>query len=849
MPKKNSATAAAQSGSNSPLRFVLGFGLIVFGIILSFAIISFLLTGGADRSIFDMPVSELMTNSDIEVSNPLGSMGAWVADLLVTNGIGVMALLIPIVIMAWGVNVLGESNVIPMPKLLITCGCLAIWGSITLGFLFANFADSFYAVLGGSFGFFVAKWLRCVIGPIGTFALIFFVLFAYVAVKVETIREKVVSLLGRIHIRMPKITISTTEGDDIEPIAESNIKPKKTSEPDDEDDDDDKNGDTPGRNGNSDFQNGNDADDDDEGAGFTDDEPDVNPDVNQPVAAACAVQDGGMTIERPKGDDDGDDVSDSQTEENKENDLVILNQGDEEVVDEVHRGIDTKYDPTSDLSHYKLPSIDFLKDDYDIVQQSDEELRINNDKIVNTLKNFNISIDRITATVGPTVTLYEIVPAPGIRISKIQSLENDIAMSLAALGIRIIAPMPGRGTIGIEVPNSQPQVVSMHSVIRSKKFQESSYELPIALGKTISNETLVFDLTKTPHLLVAGATGQGKSVGLNAIITSILYKKHPSQVKFVLVDPKMVEFSIYRVLEKFFLAKVEGEDAAIITEVDKVKNTLLSLTKEMDDRYHLLEMANVRQIKEYNAKFIDRRLNPEHGHRFLPYIVVIIDEFADLIMQAGKEIEMPIARIAQKARAVGIHMILATQRPSTNIITGVIKAQFPSRIAFKVASMTDSRTIIDATGAQYLIGRGDLLFCQTGSLTPTRVQCAFIDTPEVEKITEFISSQQGYLGAYELPEFSADSGGGGSYDDDGDGGAPGKLDRRIRDIALTVVRSQNGSTSFIQRTCEVGFNRAGRLSDQLERMGIVSAQDKNKQRTVLVATEVELEEILQRFGV
>ncbi len=417
-------------------------------------------------------------------------------------------------------------------------------------------------------------------------------------------------------------------------------------------------------------------------------------------------------------------------------------------------------------------------------------------------------------------------------------------MSLAALGIRIIAPIPGKGAIGIEVPNAKPKTVSMRSVIRSSAFQDSDAELPIAIGKTISGDTFVFDLAKTPHLLVAGATGQGKSVGMNAIITSLLYRKHPSQVKFVMIDPKMVEFSIYKVLEKHYLAKMPDEDDAVITDIDKVKNTLLSLTIEMDDRYRLLEAAKVRQVKEYNEKFVNRVLNPEKGHRYMPYIIVIIDEFADLIMTAGKEVEMPIARIAQKARAVGIHMILATQRPSVNIITGVIKANFPSRIAFKVASGTDSKTILDQPGAQGLIGRGDMLILLAGKMTPTRVQCAFVDTPEVEKITQFISQQRGYASAYELPECII--GEGGQPVDPTD--EPGKFDSKIKEVATMVVKSQIGSTSNIQRVFGVGYNRAGKLMDQLERMGIVSPVNGSKPREVYVQTELDLQPIFERFG-
>jgi S-DNA-T family DNA segregation ATPase FtsK/SpoIIIE len=463
----------------------------------------------------------------------------------------------------------------------------------------------------------------------------------------------------------------------------------------------------------------------------------------------------------------------------------------------------------------------------------------NKNKIVKTLEDFKISIKSITATIGPTVTLYEIVPAPGVRISKIQNLEDDIALSLSALGIRIIAPIPGRGTIGIEVPNSDPMVVSMRSILASKKFQTTKYDLPIAFGKTISNESFIIDLTKAPHMLVAGATGQGKSVGLNAIITSLLYKKHPSQLKLVLVDPKKVELNIYSKIERHFLAMLPDEEDPIITDVQKVVTTLNSLTVEMDARYDLLKKAHARNIKEYNHKFVKRQLNPNKGHRFLPYIVVIIDEFADLIMTAGKEVELPIARIAQLARAVGIHMIIATQRPSTNIITGVIKANFPTRVAFKVASMIDSRTILDSPGANQLIGRGDMLISQGSDLV--RVQCAFVDTPEVERIVDYIGDQRAYPTAFILPEYvGAES----------TGQEPGEVDLSKRDsmfeeAARIIVANQMGSTSLIQRRFSIGYNRAGRIIDQLEAAGIVGPFEGSKARQVLVQDEVQLERIFE----
>ena len=496
------------------------------------------------------------------------------------------------------------------------------------------------------------------------------------------------------------------------------------------------------------------------------------------------------------------------------------------------------YDPRKDLRFYKFPTIPLLKHYEDNGPAIDMvEQNANKDRIINVLRNFGVEISSIKATIGPTITLYEVTPAPGVRINKIRNLEDDIALSLSALGIRIIAPIPGKGTIGIEVPNKNPRIVSMESIINTRKFQDSTFELPIALGKTITNEVFMVDLAKMPHLLVAGATGQGKSVGLNAILTSLLYKKHPAELKFVMIDPKKVEFSIYAPIERHFLAKIpdENEDP-IITDVTKVVQTLKSLCQLMDHRYDLLKKAKVRNIKEYNAKFKARQLPQALGHDFMPYIVVIIDEFGDLIMTAGKEVEMPIARIAQLARAVGIHMVIATQRPTTNIITGTIKANFPARMAFKVMSQIDSRTILDQSGANQLVGKGDMLFL-CGN-TPTRVQCAFVDTPEVEKINEFISEQQGYLEAFELPEPQ--------MDDDGGGKGPGDLsgetlDSLFEEAARLVVVHQQGSTSLIQRKFSIGFNRAGRLMDQLERAGIVGPTRGSKPREVFCSDEVELD--------
>ena len=496
-----------------------------------------------------------------------------------------------------------------------------------------------------------------------------------------------------------------------------------------------------------------------------------------------------------------------------------------------------KFDPTLDLSNFKNPSIDLLKDYGDgTIKIDQDELETNKNKIVDTLKNYNIGIKQIKATIGPTVTLYEIIPDAGVRISKIKNLEDDIALSLSALGIRIIAPIPGKGTIGIEVPNKKKSIVSMKSLISSKKYIESEMELPIAIGKTISNETFIVDLTKMPHLLMAGATGQGKSVGINAILTSILYKKHPAQVKFVLVDPKKIELSIYNKIERHYLAKLPESEDAIIIDNDKVINTLNSLCMEMDNRYELLKDAMTRNIKEYNTKFISRKLNPENGHAFLPYIVLVIDEFADLIMTAGKEVETPLARLAQLSRAVGIHLIIATQRPSVNVITGLIKANFPARIAFRVTSKIDSRTILDTGGAEQLIGRGDLLYSQSNDLT--RIQCGFIDTPEVEKLSEFIGSQMGYPTAYKLPEYSKDDSQSSSDISIED------RDSMFNEAARVIVSNQQGSASLLQRKLKLGYNRAGRLIDQMEDAGIVGPFEGSKPRQVLISDLNSLETLL-----
>ncbi len=786
-----------------------------------FDIMAFIVTGGADRSIFDLSFIELLTNTDLQVSNPCGKLGAWVADMLVTNGVGIMSVSVSVVMIVIGMRILGVRTFSFFKFLLLTF-LVTIWGSVTLGFIFNGLADDAYFLIGGAHGYYMSRWLTSSIGVVGTTLLIVLTLLIYMIVKVEGVENRVRALIEKLskgHIRLPKMQFSGDMGGSFGENAAAQqivLAPEKT----------------PAK---------------------------TAPDINQAEDVADEAFDISEKVEvAPKTDyaaqaEKSKDLVPADDAQVSDNFTIVENAPDEESTDKNLGALGTPYDPTLDLENYKFPTFDLLidyekrfgDDAPEKIEERHAELEANKNKIVETLDTFKIGVQKIEATIGPTVTLYEIVPVPGVKISRIQSLEDDIALSLAALCVRIIAPIPGKGTIGIEVPNSKPKIVSMLSVIKSSAYQKASYELPIVLGKTISNETYVFDLVKTPHLLVAGATGQGKSVGLNAIITSILYRKHPSQVKLVLIDPKMVEFSIYSKLEKHFLAKLESEEEAVITDVEKAKATLISLTQEMDDRYKLIK-GIARNIKEYNEKFIRRELNPLNGHRFLPYIVVIIDEYADLIMTAGKDVEQPIARIAQKARAVGIHLVLATQRPSTNVVTGIIKANFPSRIAFKVTSMVDSRTVLDSSGAQHLIGRGDMLVSINGGAT-TRVQCALVDTDEVIAINDYISAQQGYACAFALPDTNVGATAEGFGAVAGD--APGAWDPMIAEAAEMIVGIQKGSTSHIQRGLSLGFNRAGRIMDQLERMGIVGPADGSKPRNVHVQTMEELRQVLQNFGV
>jgi len=764
-------------------KIALGLFILFIAALLTLAFISYFFTWKNDQS-FEW--GQILSGSSVTVENWSGKTGAKLAYILITKGIGIAAFGIPFLLFIIGFRLL-SIKLAPLRKITRITIIGAILLSLLLGFVFGDTNGFLGSGLGGNHGFFVVNWLNAVLGRIGTgfLLLVASMIFIFFTIPGSALSFK--SMLASRYAKLNSKEINTNNIPDEE-------KPADDEELQEEEEKEDV------LELETDFQF--------ERKQNTRKPQNIDDDVELTVEQPHVVE------EKP--------IFQPQTSP----DIPMM--GD--------------YDPTLDLSHYKYPPLELLEDHKsDNSEVSNEELISNKNKIVETLANYKIQIDKIKATIGPTVTLYEIVPAPGIRISRIKSLEDDIALSLSALGIRIIAPMPGKGTIGIEVPNLKPEIVSMRSIISSRKFQECNFELAIALGKTISNETYVFDLTKMPHLLVAGTTGQGKSVGLNAIITSILYKKHPSQVKFVLVDPKKVELTLFSKIEKHFLAKLPDSEDAIITDTQKVINTLNSLTIEMDQRYNLLKLAQVRNIKEYNERFIARKLNPNNGHRYLPYIVIIIDEFADLIMTAGREIEMPLARLAQLSRAIGIHLIIATQRPTTNIITGVIKANFPARIAFRVASMIDSRTILDSPGANQLIGRGDLLFAPGSDMI--RIQCAFIDIPELERITNHISQQQGYPSAMLLPEYVGEN----AKSDVGEVDL-NKKDDLFDDAARLLVIHQQGSTSLIQRKFSIGYNRAGRIMDQLEKAGVVGPFEGSKARQVLFVDEVSLEQHLNSLS-
>lgn len=785
-------------------RRVSGTVLLLLAGSIFFSCFSYLLTWDLDQNrVLDKGFFEFMfSNDDTPVENTLGKIGAWISHLLMYRWFGLASFGFALIFLILGVKTIFQFELLPLGRTISITLVFIVWTSVFLGYFPQDLT-----YIGGSFGFQVNQWLDLAIGRIGSLVVI---LASGYMFAVLLFNEALYSFLKKLGIigRKKKETLAD-DGIESEAINDTDHTVVNVIREEDK--------------------------------------------VNDLVSKTVVLNEDEL--------DDVDDIPENSFEIEDQfgkEDEIELEDEDEEFlvkiaeVPESDAELDEnelpknfqemgEYDPKLDLSSYALPSIDLLIDyGKKGVNVDKAELEANKNKIVETLAHYKIEIAKIMATVGPTVTLYEIVPAPGVRISKIKNLEDDIALSLAALGIRIIAPIPGKGTIGIEVPNSKPEMVSMRSLIASRKFQESDYDLPVVIGKTITNETFTFDLTKMPHLLVAGATGQGKSVGLNAILISILYKKHPAQVKFVLVDPKKVELTLYNKIERHFLAKLPDDGDAIITDTSKVVNTLNSLCIEMDTRYELLKLAHVRTIKEYNAKFVHRKLNPEIGHRYLPYIVVLIDEFADLIMTAGKEVETPIARLAQLARAIGIHLIVATQRPSVNVITGMIKANFPARIAFRVLSKIDSRTILDASGADQLIGRGDMLISTGQDLV--RLQCGFVDTPEVEDICSFIGDQRAYPEAFMLPEFVGDSAeGGGSMDDE-------ELDELFADAARIVVMHQQGSASLLQRKLKLGYNRAGRLVDQLEGMGIIGPFKGSKARDVLFTDDISLEDFLSKKG-
>jgi len=795
-------------------RIALGILLTGISIYLSVTLISFLFTGSSDFSkVNGLSFSDL-SDSAKDIRNIGAAIGAWVSNIIMNHWFGIPSLFAVIYLWFISLRLLGVGKV-SLVKVFFLCMLGLVWFSLALAFFFKPVYEDTFLLWGGLLGHNMSEWLNAQIGWPGTLltlaaSLLIFLVFARIT-RLPFFRKLMSSSLFR-----KKEKPVTDEAEPAEGEVPDEFEESWTG--------------TPAGNKKTDIKS------ELVSPIIADPEPMEEPLVTEPLKPATPASKDDVSFEiRIGGEDNPEEESEeSFPEVTKGSDRVAGSDG----YDASYLG---EYDPKLDLSSYKYPEIKLLTQ-YESPETiiNNEEQNSNKRRIQEVLEQFSIKISSITATVGATVTLYEIIPEPGVRISRIKSLENDIALSLAALGIRIIAPIPGKGTIGIEVPNRDPQIVSMYSVLSSRKFSESKYDLPMALGKTITNDVFIVDLCKMPHVLVAGATGQGKSVGLNAMITSLLYKKHPAELKFVMVDPKMVEFNIYSTIEKHFLAKLPDDSKAIVTDFTKVIQTLNSLTREMDDRYNLLMMANVRNIKEYNTKFINRHLNPEKGHKFLPYIVVVIDEFGDLIMTAGKEIEMPIARIAQKARAVGIHMIIATQRPTTNIITGTIKANFPARVAFRVISVTDSRTILDASGANQLIGRGDLLFSQGSDLV--RVQCAFVDTPEVINITNFISGQRGYPTAFYLPEPTTDGNGGGVQMGD-----IGERDPLFEEAARLIVIHQQGSTSLIQRKFAIGYNRAGRIVDQLETAGIIGPNEGSKARQVLVEDEFQLENLLARM--
>ena len=803
-------------------RMIVGVLLLTFSVIALLAYVSFLFTGTYDQSILSLDRPDRLANREA-IKNMLGLPGAMLAQFLIDGSFGFISLLLILMVGIYALRMMHVFRDIPALKLFLCGSFVVLWSSVTLGFAHNMVHQMGLFLWGGAFGAASARWMVSYMNEIGTGLILLALLVIFLIVSDPRFVDRCKAFgawCANLFKRKPKENEPASDNEvtiDI-PVDE---EPEKTEE--------------------------------DGEVSFTI-EPVAEEESGNKEAELTVEEPIEEPLDEPLGDEP---LPPEEPEPDAELEIqdVIRDELYEKDPDKILEKLGP-YDPRKDLEFYKFPSLNLLKvyDNESAPVINEEEQRANGARIVTTLRNYGIEIDSIKATVGPTVTLYEIVPKAGIRVAKIQALENDIMMSLSATGIRIIAPMPGKGTIGIEVPNEKPQTVSMHSVIASKRFQEETkMKLPVAYGRTITNEVFMFDLAKTPHLLVAGATGTGKSVAINAIITSLLYKKHPAELKLVMVDPKMVEFAPYKPLLKHFLAAMPDTDPEqiVITDCDKVVNTLNSLVIEMENRYKLLMDAGVRNLEDYNDKFVRRRLNPNKlvgdslHHQYLPYIVIIIDEYGDFIMQAGKQVETPIARITQKARAVGIHMILATQRPSVNIVTGVIKANIPTRIALRTQSVIDSRTVLDAKGAEQLIGRGDSLYAGNASIT--RVQCAFVDTPEVDEIVKHISKQQRYTEPYQLPEYVGEGG-------EGEALAPGavdlkRLDPMFADVARYVVTKQEGSTSRLQRAFEIGYNRAGKLSDQLEAAGVVGPNKGPKGRDVLITDLDALEKLLEELGV
>ncbi len=798
---------------------IFGLALILIAIFLFFSFTSYVFNWKADQSTLKGYEWSFLMDNSIEVNNILGRLGAFTGRLFIFLGFGVASYLFSYFAFIWGINLLAQKRIFSLFRHLKYALVLLLFISVATSYIF-QFSGFPW---GGAVGFTVNNWLNGLLGVLGTGI---FLLFVMLCLIVLAYNPNPAVLIDRL-----KGFFQKSKTPPVQPAAEEGASSSVITE------------ETEVKEWEEKIEQENEAAQQET---EQENENDLTLEVETGEAEGVTVQEQTETEAGPtqqEGEQTSAGQAESQTEEEQPQEEEVdwqIEEGKEENI--VGQSQDAPYDPTLDLPNYKFPPIDFLEEyGSDKVTIDKEELESHKNQIIQTLNNYNIDISKIKATVGPTITLYEIVPAAGVRISKIQNLENDIALSLAALGIRIIAPIPGRGTVGIEVPNQKKEIVSMHHMIASEKFQHTDMELPVAIGKNISNEIYIADLSKMPHLLMAGATGQGKSVGLNAILVSLLYKKHPSELKFLLIDPKKVELSIFTKIEKHYLAKLPDEEEPIVTDTQKVVNTLNSLCIEMDQRYDLLKEAHVRGIKEYNEKFKARKLNPEKGHRFLPYIVLVIDEFADLMMTAGKEIETPISRLAQLARAIGIHLVIATQRPSSNIITGTIKANFPARIAYKVSQKVDSRIILDTGGAEQLIGRGDMLLSSGSDME--RLQSAFVDTHEIDKITDFISEQQGFDEPYNLPEYSENGG----DTDNGEFNA-NDLDDMFEDAARVIVQNQQGSTSLIQRRLKLGYNRAGRLMDQLEKAGVVGPHEGSKARDVLIPDEYELEQFLNNLS-